>query len=139
MLNNNMAFYGTNSTNFRRSHEEEPVFPRWFWSQNMSQNIPVDIAVIFSPINRRLTSWRNGPIVVNFLIWRWICLHFMILFYFRVIRVFFIKILTLLFTLQLLELIDWVEEILLVEERYRKKMNLQSLYFPCLKLITNSI
>ena len=138
MLNNNMAFYGTNNTNFRWSHKEEPVFPIWFWSQNeYEQEYSVDIALIFSPINRRLTSW-SSPIAVNFLIWRWMFLNFMILFYFRVIRVFLIKILAL-FTLQLLELIEWVEQILSVEERYRKKMNLKSLYFPGLKTITNSL
>ena len=105
---------------------------------NMNKNIPyVEIALIFSPINRRLTSW-SSPIAVNFLIWRWMFLNFMIIFYFRVIRVFLIKILAL-FTLQLLELIEWVEQILSVEERYRKKMNLKRLYFPGLKTITNSL
>ena len=53
------------------------------------QEYSVDIALIFSPINRRLTSW-SSPIAVNFLIWRWMFLNFMILFYFRVIRAVFI-------------------------------------------------
>ena len=61
----------------------------------------------------------------------------MILFYFCVIRVFLVQILIFVYFISV-RVDRGVEQILLKEQRYRKEINVKSLYFPGLKIITNS-